>query len=241
MVRYSAVADNPRGDGGGAAPPTTSRHARTVLLVAGLAFAALAAGAALAGVLPADAQLREAALALGSPTVIGLLRVVNLAGDKLVLAPATLGLFVVFPSARRRWWIWVGLMIAAPTVEGLLKEVIGRPRPEGLGHGFPSGHATAAAAFFGAVLYLAGSVRPWPVRLALRAGAVTLIVLVGAARVVLRAHWPSDVLAGIALGLALASVAALLADFRGRPALARGPGPARRPGPAPPPRGPDPA
>jgi membrane-associated phospholipid phosphatase len=31
------------------------------------------------------------------------------------------------------------------------------------------------------------------------------------ARVVLRAHWPSDVLAGIALGLALAAAAGLLA------------------------------
>ena len=77
--------------------------------------------------------------------------------------------------------------------------------------GFPSGHATAAAAFFGAVIYLAGSLRP-PVRLAVRAASVVLIVLVALARVILRAHWPSDVLAGIALGLALAAAAGLLAS-----------------------------
>ena len=38
-----------------------------------------------------------------------------------------------------------------------------------------------------------------------------MIVLVAVARVILRAHWPSDALGGIALGLALASAAALLA------------------------------
>jgi len=36
-------------------------------------------------------------------------------------------------------------------------------------------------------------------------------VLVAVARVILRAHWPMDALAGIALGLTFASLAALLA------------------------------
>ena len=43
-------------------------------------------------------------------------------------------------------------------------------------------------------------------------GAVLTIVLVAMARVILRAHWPADTLAGIALGLALASIAAMLAE-----------------------------
>jgi membrane-associated phospholipid phosphatase len=38
-----------------------------------------------------------------------------------------------------------------------------------------------------------------------------MIVLVALARVILRAHWPSDALAGVALGLALAAAAGLLA------------------------------
>jgi undecaprenyl-diphosphatase len=102
-------------------------------------------------------------------------------------------------------------MIMAPTLEWTFKQLVGRPRPEGVALSFPSGHSTAAAAFFGAVMFLAGALPPrlcaW-----VRALAMVMIVLVGMARVILRAHWPSDVLAGIALGLALAAAAGLLAS-----------------------------
>jgi len=81
--------------------------------------------------------------------------------------------------------------------------------------GFPSGHATAAAAFFGALIYLAAALPP-RARVAVRAASVVLIVLVCVARIILRAHWPVDTLAGAALGLALASLASLLADRRER-------------------------
>ncbi|MBI4245726.1 MAG: phosphatase PAP2 family protein [Candidatus Rokubacteria bacterium] len=187
-------------------------HPRGVLLVAMACFVALALTAVLETAVALDTALREALLALASPPLVALMRVVNLGGDKLVLAPATLLLFVAFPRARDRWWVWIGLMVAAPAVEGLLKEVIGRPRPEGLGFGFPSGHATAAAAFFGAVVYLAGSLRSRCACLTVRALALVLLVLVALARVILRAHWPSDALGGVALGLTLAATAALLAS-----------------------------
>ena len=49
-------------------------------------------------------------------------------------------------------------------------------------------------------------------RLAVRIGAVLIVVLVALARVLLRAHWPLDTLAGAALGLALASAAAWAAQ-----------------------------
>jgi undecaprenyl-diphosphatase len=167
------------------------------------------------GVLPADAAVREALLAWTSPAVIGLMRIVNRGGDWRVLLPATLILLLVFRRARERWWVWIALMIAAPALEGTLKAAIGRPRPEGPAFGFPSGHATAAAAFFGAVLYLAGSL-PARWRRLVRALAVVCIVLVGLARIVLRAHWPSDVLGGITLGLGLATIAAIVSE-RGLP------------------------
>jgi undecaprenyl-diphosphatase len=187
-----------------------ARLPRRVLLVAGAAFALLALGALGLGVLPADATVRETLLAAASPDLVALMRVVNRLGDWRLLLPATLVLLAVSRRARARWWVWVGLMVVAPLTEGALKWLVARPRPEGLAAGFPSGHATAAAAFFGAVIYLSAPLAPGP-RAAVRALAVAAIVLVALARVLLRAHWPSDAVAGIALGLALASAAAVVA------------------------------
>ena len=57
---------------------------------------------------------------------------------------------------------------------------------------------------------------PPEARRAVRVLAMVCIVLVGVARVALRAHWPTDAAAGIALGLALASAACMLTGGRAR-------------------------
>ena len=186
------------------------RRARGTLVAALVCFGALSLAVVVLGTLPGEAPTRDWLLTLASPPVVMVFRAINYAGSWRVLLPGTVLLFVAFPQARRRWWVWVGLMLAAPAAESLLKLVIGRPRPEEASMGFPSGHATAAAAFFGAVVYLAGTLPPLTRRLA-TAGAIATIVLVALARVILRAHWPADTLAGIALGLGLAASAALLA------------------------------
>lgn len=180
----------------------------------------LALAVLLVGTVGPDTVIRDRLMTVASPTVIAAMRVANVAGDWRFLLPATLLLLVVFARAREAWWIWSALMIAAPLAEGALKIAVGRPRPEGPAFGFPSGHATAAAAYFGAVLYLSESLRP-DVRRLVRVVAVIMIVLVGIARVMLRAHWPSDVLGGFALGLALASAAAVLAARRDASAASR--------------------
>jgi membrane-associated phospholipid phosphatase len=203
-------------------------HPRSVLTVAGACFVALTAAVVVLGAFPADAVVRDALLALATPWVVAVMRVANRAGDWRVLLPGTLLLFVVFRRARERWWLWVAVMAIAPLLEWVLKHLVGRTRPEDVSLSFPSGHSTAAAAFFGAVMFLAGSL-PRRACAWVRVLAIVMIVLVGMARVILRAHWPSDVLAGIALGLALAAAAGLVASASRPP---RG-GP--RDGPPPPP------
>jgi membrane-associated phospholipid phosphatase len=193
--------------------PSSFRRSNSwrVLLASAACFLALALTVLLVDPFPGDAAARRWVLGYGSPAVVGVAHVVNYLGNWRVLLPATLLLLAAFPRARARWWLWVGLMLAAPSAEGLLKIVVGRTRPEEASMGFPSGHATAAAAFFGAVIYLASPLRP-PLRQAVRAASIVLIVLVALARVVLRAHWPVDTLAGIALGLLFASLATMLDD-----------------------------
>jgi membrane-associated phospholipid phosphatase len=193
---------------------TASLHARGVLTVAAACLVTLTAAVVALGALPVDAALREAMLGLATPGLVAVMRVVNRAGEWPVLLPGTLALFVVFPRARQRWWLWATLMVTAPLTEWSLKQLVARPRPEDASLGFPSGHATAAAAFFGAVIFLAGALPPRAARW-VRALAVVMITLVGLARVMLRAHWPSDVLAGVALGLALAAAAGVLASRAG--------------------------
>ena len=97
---------------------------------------------------------------------------------------------------------------AASALVHLVKLVIGRARPElfselgaysltpfaydDLYSSFPSGHSAAVGAFFGAFSMLAPHLRPL-----FLLGALTI----GVSRVILGAHYPSDVAAGLLLGL----------------------------------------
>ncbi|WOS62736.1 phosphatase PAP2 family protein [Sinorhizobium fredii] len=105
---------------------------------------------------------------------------------------------------------------ASALVHGL-KLLIGRARPElfadygaysltpftgdRLFESFPSGHSTAAGAFFGAFAMLKPELRPLFLILAL---------LIGVSRVIVGAHYPSDVAAGLLLGLWVAMMVAFL-------------------------------
>ncbi len=177
--------------------------------IAAVCFALLTLAVITLDTTAVDVPVRDALLAHAPPGLLAAMRVINRAGSWKVLLPATVLLVLAVPPARARWWLWIGLMLLAPATEGLLKTIVGRPRPEDLSMGFPSGHATAATAFFGALIHLAQGL-PRPARRLVSVVAVVVIVLVAVARVTLRAHWPTDAAGGIALGAALASAAALI-------------------------------
>jgi undecaprenyl-diphosphatase len=78
---------------------------------------------------------------------------------------------------------------------------------------FPSGHATDAAGFFlAAAFVLAITIaHRRRIQLLVVAAGVVLAALVGVSRLVLGVHWPSDVVAGWALGTAIAIAAVVIA------------------------------
>lgn len=128
----------------------------------------------------------------------------------------------------RRIALFVLLAIAGGLLLSLaLKSGFDRPRPDLVSHGsmiytssFPSGHSMLAAVVYltgGALLAVVHTARR--VRVYLIGCAVLATLLVGASRVYLGVHWPSDVLAGWAAGAAWAAACWLGAQWlqeRGR-------------------------
>jgi undecaprenyl-diphosphatase len=187
--------------------PDVGRRWAFILFAAAAVYVASSAIVSLAGV-PALERVFYEALTAAIPNALVFRRITRL-GSVTVLLPLSVFLIVLLPRQfLRRWWMWIVVMVAVTTLEGLGKFGIGRPRPGGMRLGFPSGHTAAAAAFYlMACYFFEGIARRW-VRRALYAVAVVLILLVGLSRLVLRVHWPLDVVGGAALGVAVFAAAA---------------------------------
>jgi membrane-associated phospholipid phosphatase len=107
--------------------------------------------------------------------------------------------------------------LGASFANGLLKQIIERDRPDvvalvpvGDTSSFPSGHSAAAAACWAALALVAS--RDWRYghrRWAVAVGA-GIAVLVASTRVLLAAHWLTDVLAGLVVGWAWCLLVALV-------------------------------
>jgi membrane-associated phospholipid phosphatase len=151
----------------------------------------------------------------------GIMTAVTSVGASWPMAVLALGC-AMFCLLQSNPWL-AGLVLTCPAgasvLDSAFKNLIHRQRPHLWPHAtvlssfsFPSGHATMSAAFFAGTTYaiwkLSGATRG-------RVAAIVstaLVAGIGFSRIYLGVHWPSDVLAGYALGLGWALVLVVVAE-----------------------------
>jgi undecaprenyl-diphosphatase len=120
----------------------------------------------------------------------------------------------------KRWDAVVLAVVAVPgsfLVESLLKEVVHRQRPGGLDFLYPSGHAAVATATaLTAVLVTGVTLRSPRMKAVVACLGVGLVIAVSAARLVQTVHYMTDVVGGVALGIAVTCGAVLLISATGK-------------------------
>ena len=110
-----------------------------------------------------------------------------------------------------------------PVTQGLVqlvKVIVERPRPEtnatlaeAHGFSFPSAHSATSVAVYATIAFiLIRAARHGHSRVAIATFAGALVLAVGCSRVLLGAHYPTDVLAGWTFGALVASVCWLAAS-----------------------------
>jgi undecaprenyl-diphosphatase len=151
------------------------------------------------------------------------LNAVTHVGEPVVVVALAAILATAETMRTRSVWV-VPFVLIVVAGNGILtttvKHLADRVRPalnpvaDTLGPSFPSGHSSWSAAFFAAAALLLSRQRSRHVRAVIAGAAAGLVVTVAGSRVLLDVHWLSDVIAGVALGLAWFSICAIA--FGGR-------------------------
>ncbi|HEY9225652.1 MAG TPA: phosphatase PAP2 family protein [Gemmatimonadaceae bacterium] len=137
--------------------------------------------------------------ALGTGTVVGMIVLIA-------------GMFLWLNSHKHSAVLLVAATLGGMVLDSLLKIGFARPRPRVFEWGthvvsssFPSGHAMSSVVVYGTVAYLAARLqREARSRIMTFVLAAAIIIAISVSRVYLGVHYPSDILAGLLIGLAWA-------------------------------------
>ena len=133
-------------------------------------------------------------------------------GTVVMMIVAVAALFLVLTQHKYSAMLLLVSTLGGLVLNGVLKLGFNRPRPtifvpevHAVSSSFPSGHAMSAAIVYGTVAYLAARLhkRAWARALVMLA-ALIVIVAICISRLYLGVHYPSDVVAGVVIGLAWA-------------------------------------
>lgn len=156
---------------------------------------------------PLDRSLEQSLYAGGRPALILVARIFTFLGEPTVLVGAGFAV-AAWLWYRSRGRFALGLLLVILVGRGLSevqKYEVARARPAIEPHlvivktsSFPSGHATSSMIFY---LTLALALAPERYRRSMALAAILLSLAIGASRVMLGVHWPSDVIGGWCFGL----------------------------------------
>ena len=142
-----------------------------------------------------------------------MLEVTALATSSVVIAIVVIaGMFLWLNHHKHSAILLAAASIGAPGLNQLLKLGFDRPRPtifqwgtQVMSSSFPSGHAMSASVVYFTVAYLGGRLQTNArARMLTMICAIAIVVMISVSRVYLGVHYPSDVLAGVTIGLAWA-------------------------------------
>ena len=175
-----------------------------------------------AGVPRIDELAADVADRLAMDPVIQLAKVVTWLGSFSVVVVAALAT-VVWAVAQRRWIEATALVVGvalSPLLVIVAKAAYDRERPEdGLvdveSAAYPSGHAAYSVALVACATVLVRAGMHWAVRFAAVSVAIGIVAVVGLTRVYLGVHHLTDVLGGVALGVAVWALVGTLALVAG--------------------------
>lgn len=145
-------------------------------------------------------------------TMTRFVRIITDMGDVLAYTILVIAVAVWFLIDKRsvRWLIQSVIILGSTVLLNvLIKHYISRPRPDvemrlvdASSYSYPSGHSMVALAFYGFLIYLAyKKVEHKWIKILAFIFLPLLILGIGASRIYLGVHYPSDVIAGFAAGL----------------------------------------
>ena len=170
-----------------------------------------------------DNAIRTGMHGLASPFLTRLSQQASWFGDLAVLGLLGVFALVVLGRGRRKdaARILVVTMLGALVLENGLKYLFQRVRPpaffgpEPWTYSFPSGHALFSACFYGAFAIVLSRALPsvW-VRIGVWVVTALLVLMIGAARIYLGVHYPSDVVGGYLVAIAWTAMALAVCQRR---------------------------
>jgi membrane-associated phospholipid phosphatase len=144
-----------------------------------------------------------------TPSRTAFMNFITFLGKHTLLIPLNLILIGFFIYRKHKWFAIriAALALSSVVLSFSLKEFFQRDRPllpvlgDARGYSFPSGHALIGIVFYGLFIYIIWhEVKQKWLRLFLIVLLALLILLISFSRIYLRVHYPSDVIAGLALG-----------------------------------------